>query len=248
MEHSTLTRRKALALAASGLATSFLSRPAHADVAPVLVELFTSQGCSSCPPADKLAGKLMQQPGVIMVSFNVDYWDQLGWRDTLASPDFTERQMDYAHSRGDNNVYTPQMVINGSAYVVGSNQSAVSTAISSARRDTHLRPITFHASDTEFLIDLPDNGSKQEATLWLLAVAPSVSVEIKRGENSGKTITYHNVVRKLVPAGMWDGTATKLKLPRKGIMTAGCKGCIAVLQKDKVGQVLGLAQWGSFGA
>lgn len=190
----------------------------------------------------------MQQPGVMMVSFNVDYWDQLGWRDTLANPDFTERQMDYAHSRGDNDVYTPQMVINGKAHEVGSNETAVTSAMATARRDTHLLPMGFQASETEFQIDLPHSETKVEATLWLFAVAPSVVVEIKRGENSGKTITYHNVVRKLVPAGMWDGTATKLKLPRKGIMIAGCKGCIAVLQQGKVGQVLALAQWGSFGA
>ena len=128
-----LNRRHVLGLTAAGLTLPFITTKASATAAPVLVELFTSQGCSSCPPADKLAAELMKQPGVTVVSFNVDYWDYLGWRDTLAKPEYTTRQMDYAHSRGDNDVYTPQMVINGAAHVVGSNQTAVVDAIASAR-------------------------------------------------------------------------------------------------------------------
>jgi hypothetical protein len=240
-----LTRRKALGLAAAGMISPFLASQASAASSPVLVELFTSQGCSSCPPADRLAGALKNQPGIIMVSLNVDYWDYLGWRDTLARPEYTRRQMDYAHSRGDNDVYTPQMVINGTGHAVGSNRGSVEGAISQARRGSAAVALQMRATENEIIVDMPKGDAGAEATLWVMAIAPEVIVKIERGENSGSSNTYHNVVRKLVPAGMWDGSATTLKLPRKGIMMPDCKACIAVLQKGKVGPVLGLAKWGS---
>ena len=241
MENLSLTRRRALGLA---LASPFIVRPALAATRPVLVELFTSQGCSSCPPADKLAAELKNQPGVTVVSFNVDYWDYLGWRDTLAKPEYTTRQMDYAHARGDNDVYTPQMVFNGEAHAVGSNQSAVANSISKARQKPATVALQLSATEKELIVNLPKGDAGAEATLWILAVAPAVTVKIERGENTGKTITYHNVVRKLVPAGMWDGTATTLKFPRKGIMTPDCNCSIALLQQGKVGPVLGMAVLG----
>lgn len=240
MEKPTLTRRHALGLA---LATPLAIGPSAGATTPVLVELFTSQGCSSCPPADKLAGDLSTHPDLIMVSLNVDYWDYLGWRDTLAKPEYTQRQMDYAHTRGDNDVYTPQMIINGEAHAVGSNQAAVENAIAVARRKAENLALNLKATENELIVELPKGQSGSEATLWLMAIASSVSVKIDHGENTGKSITYHNVVRQLVPAGMWDGTATTLKLPRKGIMSADTKSCIAILQQGKVGPVLALAQW-----
>lgn len=243
MENLSLTRRKALSLAAAGFASPLIAKQASAASTPVLVELFTSQGCSSCPPADRLAAELKNQPGVTVVSLNVDYWDYLGWRDTLAKPEYTARQMDYAHSRGDNDVYTPQMVINGAAHVVGSNQGTVEKAIANARHKPATIAIQLNATEKELIVNLPNGDAGAEATLWLLAIAPTVTVKIERGENTGKTVAYHNVVRNLVPAGMWDGTATTLKLPRKGIMSADTKSCIAVLQHGKVGPVFGMAQW-----
>lgn len=238
-----LTRRKALGMAAVGFAAPFVIKSAAASTAPVLVELFTSQGCSSCPAADRFAAELKNQPGITIVSLNVDYWDYLGWRDTLAKPEHTKRQMDYANSRGDNNVYTPQMIINGEAHAVGSNQATVENAIANARRKPAKVVIQLSATEKELIVNLPSGDAGAEATLWLLAIAPAVSVKIERGENIGKTVVYHNVVRNLVPAGMWDGSATNLKLPRKGIMIADTKSCIAVLQQGKVGPVLGMAQW-----
>lgn len=238
-----ISRRHALGLAAAGLTAPLFPQTAMAEPAPVLVELFTSQGCSSCPPADQLASQLKSQPGVTVVTFNVDYWDYLGWRDTLAKPEYTKRQTDYAHSRGDMDVYTPQMVINGDSHAVGSNQDTVQKAIASARRRVSNLQLHLSATEKELIVNLPKGEAGVEATLWILAVAPVVTVIIERGENSGKSITYQNVVRNLVPAGMWDGSAATLKLPRKGIMTGDSKSCIAVLQKGKVGPVLGMAQW-----
>src|SRR5689334_15138012 len=126
---SSLTRRNMLAFGAAAV----LAKPAFAAVKrPVIVELFTSQGCSSCPPADAYLKTLKEQPDVLALSYHVDYWDYLGWRDTLGGAEFSERQYDYAESRGDKNVYTPQMIINGGKDFVGSQRGLVSSAIAAA--------------------------------------------------------------------------------------------------------------------
>lgn len=244
----TLSRRKALGLASAAMALPFLSVGAKAATAPVLVELFTSQGCSSCPPADKLAAKLKSMPGVIVASLNVDYWDYLGWHDTLAKPEYTQRQMDYAHDRGDNEVYTPQMVVNGAWRAVGSDQSSVEALIETARTKPLATELGLAIDDMEVTISMGNGAEIPEATLWLMAIAPNVDVKIERGENTGSSIAYSNVVRNLVPAGMWNGKANVIKLPRKGIFTADCKSSIAVLQRGKVGPVLGLTSWGDTSA
>lgn len=247
MEHiSQISRRDALSLGAAALAVPLFTPQAQAaSDMPVLVELFTSQGCSSCPAADRLAATLKASTGATVVSFNVDYWDYLGWRDTLAKPEYTQRQMDYAKSRGDNDVYTPQMIIDGDRHAVGSNQAQVTNAISAAYKTQAKLPMTLTANDKELIVELGEGASTPEATLWLMAIAPTVLVKIDRGENAGKEIEYQNVVRKLVPAGLWNGQAAKLTFPRKGIVTGDVKSCLAVLQKDKIGQVLGMANWSS---
>jgi hypothetical protein len=243
MENNTiLTRRKALGFAAAALASPMLVGRSQAAASPVLVELFTSQGCSSCPPADKLAAELKDQPGVTIVSFNVDYWDYLGWKDTLAKPEFTKRQMDYAHARGDNDVYTPQMIFNGDGHAVGSNKGAVTNAISHAQAgvpgiDMHVQLI-----GNSLVVDLPQGKADGEATLWLMAIAPSITVKIERGENSGTSVSYHNVVRNLVKAGSWNGEAAKFTLAKADIMMPECKSCIAVLQEGNLGRMLAMAK------
>ena len=244
----TLSRRKALGLVGAATALPFFPVSAKAATAPVLVELFTSQGCSSCPPADKFAARLKSMPGVHVASLNVDYWDYLGWHDTLAKPEYTQRQMDYAHDRGDNEVYTPQMVVNGAWRAVGSNSSAVESLIEKARARQPVADVSLAVDDMEVTITLGNGAAVPEATLWLMAIAPHVEVRIERGENTGSTIAYSNVVRNLVPAGMWKGKSCVIKLPRKGIFTADCKSCLAVLQRGKVGPVLGIASWGDTSA
>ena len=244
----TLSRRQALSFGAAAMAAPFMASTAQSAAQPVLVELFTSQGCSSCPPADRLAATLKDRPGVQVISFNVDYWDYLGWRDTLASPDYTKRQMDYAHARGDNDVYTPQMVINGNAHVVGSAQSEVEAAIAAAAKSVPKISVVLKATDNDLIVELGDGAAQEEGTLWLMAIAPQVDVKIERGENSGSTVSYHNVVRKLVPAGTWMGKATKLMLPKNNIMIEGSTSCLAVLQKRALGPVLGFAMLTDKGA
>ncbi len=244
----SVSRRGALALLGSAAAIPFIAQKAQAETAPVLVELFTSQGCSSCPPADKLAAQLKSMPGVHLVSLNVDYWDYLGWRDTLAKPEYTQRQMDYAHDRGDNEVYTPQMVVNGAWRAVGSDRSAVEALINTAKTKPFHTDLTLTADDMEVTVTMGEGPAVPEATLWLMSLASHVDVKIDRGENAGNSISYSNVVRNLVPAGMWNGKANTIKMPKKGIFTADSKSCIAVLQRGKVGPVLGLATWGDTSA
>ena len=249
MENTPKTnRRNALGLIAGSVTFPFFSQSAQAKPSLVLIELFTSQGCSSCPPADKLAGALKKQPGVTVVTFNVDYWDYLGWRDTLAKPEYTQRQYDYAASMGESGVYTPQMIINGVAHVVGSQQRKIDAAVEASSKSNAFVDLRLTATDTEFIVDIAEGKAIAEATLWIMSIVPEVSVGIERGENTGKKIVYHNVVNALVPAGMWTGKSTRLTLPRKAIVSRDTKGVIAVLQEGKVGRVLGLQRWGDVGA
>jgi hypothetical protein len=242
MENSILlTRRKALGLAAAGLVAPSLISSAFAATSPVLVELFTSQGCSSCPAADQLAGLLMTQPNISVVSLNVDYWDYLGWKDTLAKPEYTKRQMDYAHARGDMDVYTPQMVINGAAHAVGSNQTAVEDAIANARRHAPVAALTARATDKDIMIDgIPKVSG--EATLWLMSVSPKVDVKIERGENAGKSITYSNVARQLIKLGSLKSTDTQFGVQRSEVLAGDLRDAIVLLQSGDVGPVLGLGK------
>ena len=244
---NTVSRRCLLEASAAWAAAGCLGiagNPAHSSNVSIepktLVELFTSQGCSSCPAADRLAGKLMQRKDVVVVSLNVDYWDYLGWKDTLAKPEFSKRQMNYAHRRGDGDVYTPQMVVNGTVPVVGSKIADVEKAI----RNVPLASVAIElvADRREIRIVLPAGPAGTDATLWLMGITPHVDVAVARGENSGSSIRYHNVVRSLVPAGIWKGQALALALPRKAVMTEGCTDCLAVLQEEMEGNVIGLAQ------
>jgi hypothetical protein len=237
-----LSRRAALGLLAGGIAAPRLAR---ADVpgVPVLIELFTSQGCSSCPPADSLAGELARDPLNFVVSLNVDYWDYLGWHDTLAKPEYSKRQFDYGKSRGDMQVYTPQMVMNGHYHAVGSRPSDVQKFISECREEGLKAKLRLSFDDKEVKAEIaPDANFAGEATLWLMAVEPEVEAVIERGENAGKTVTYYNVVRNMVPAALWKGEAYHGEWMRTAVIPPECRSCIAVLQKDKTGQVIGLAR------
>jgi hypothetical protein len=214
---------------------------------PIIVELFTSQGCSSCPPADAYFKALKDGPDVIALSYHVDYWDYLGWRDTLGSPEFSQRQYDYAKSRGDRNVYTPQTIINGGKHFVGSQRSRVSGGIEAARSEDATDWVDLQMTDnkTDVSISIPAGKPVTEATLWLAAFAPSISTEIKKGENAGRTVDYTNVVRKMVPAGMWHGEAAKIVLPKGSVVPEGCKGWVALLQEGTVGRVIGAVTGGT---
>lgn len=240
MDNISLSRRQALALGSAALFAPRLAMAAKAQ--PVLIELFTSQGCSSCPPADELAADLARDPNNIILSFNVDYWDYLGWRDTLAKPEYTQRQYDYAKSRGDGSVYTPQMVVNGGAHAVGSRRSDVQHEIDNSREQPPPMVIKLAVDKKSISVEIDAGPIEGEATLWLMAVEPRVKQKIERGENTGRDITYINVVRNLVPAAMWSGQAYMESWMRDAVMTKGTSEVVAVLQHNKVGKVIGLAR------
>ena len=241
---SPISRRGCLALGA-GAGVALFAGPAGASKpVEVVVELFSSQGCKSCPAADKLLAELRTMPGVLALTFHVDYWDYLGWKDTLASPEFSQRQYDYAKARGDMDVFTPQMVVNGSKQMVGSQRSEVFAVLAQSRRTSW--PVALSISDTakEMVIEIGAGDAEQEATLWVMPVMERTSVKIEKGEMAGREATYVNVVRKLVPAGMWKGDATRITLPKEGLMPPGATACVALLQQGKLGPVLGCACWG----
>ena len=243
MKNAVITRRHCLTLSAAALAMPIFAKAALSATTPVLVELFTSQGCSSCPAADRLAAKLKTMPGVAVASLNVDYWDYLGWKDTLAKAEYTKRQMDYATQRGDGAIYTPQMVINGAVHVTGSDSAGVASAIAAARMARGFVPITLSA-DAEFVVVALPEG-QGSGNVSLMAISPQVAVKIDRGENSGHSIIYQNVARSLVQIGKWTGDAKTIKVPRSSHLDGDVSGLIAVVQKGTAGPVSGLATWGN---
>jgi hypothetical protein len=213
---------------------------ARAETRGVL-ELFTSQGCSSCPPADKLLGELIRDPSLVAFSLNVDYWDSLGWKDTLADPRNSERQRAYARVRGERGVYTPQLVINGTAHVVGSDKAAIQRALSSAR-DALSVPVRVAVSDGKLSVDLP--SGKGAGEVWVYGLAKEVSIAVARGENRGRTVTYHNVARRWQKLGDWNGKAATWTVPVSDLAGGGVDTAAVVVQSgsaDNPGAMLGAA-------
>jgi hypothetical protein len=244
-----LNRRHVLALAAGAFAAGAAGRVKADTVRPAIVELFTSQGCSSCPPADAFMEEVRAMKDVVALTYNVDYWDYRGWRDTLAAPENSKRQYKYAKARGDMDVYTPQMIIDGISHVVGSQKTAVIAAIRNALSSLPPMwvPVTITANDAEFRItvdEAPPDTPAPTASLWFVSVAPRMPVEIEKGENAGQRIVYLNVVRKLVPVGMWHGERMTLALPKDSVMTEESTSCVALLQMKPLGRMLGCAVWG----
>jgi hypothetical protein len=231
----------------SGVVAMVLLAGPGASEPKAVLELFTSQGCSSCPPADKLLGEYAKRDDVLALSFNVDYWDYLGWKDTLGNPENTERQRSYAAARGDGQVYTPQIVVNGVDHVVGSNRSAVEAAL---KRDGGLPvSIKLEEKDDAITVTVDDNGAAiDHAALWFVIYRSEVTVPIERGENTGKTITYSNVVKKLRPIAMWNGAGMSVDLPKSEITKAKAKRCAVILQTETSsglpGRILGAATIG----
>jgi hypothetical protein len=223
-------------------------RPAHADPRAV-VELFTSQGCSSCPPADKLLGELAKDPSVIALSMPIDYWDYLGWKDTLADSRFSARQKAYSHMRGDRDVYTPQAIINGSIHVVGSDRAGIEGAIDETDKTSGVMSVPVSMSVTGKQINVSVAASRSGAAamhgeVWICSISKAVPISIGRGENSGREVTYHNVVRNLLKVGDWNGSPGSWSVPLENISRDGVDAAAVYVQdgnRDKPGPMLGAA-------
>jgi hypothetical protein len=234
--------RAGCVIAFGALALAHGTLAGETQKAPVLVELFTSQGCSSCPQADQILGELQRRDDVVALSFSIDYWDYIGWRDTLASHENTLRQQTYEKVLPSHRVYTPQMVVDGAEDVVGNQRSQVLEVIAKRAKAASSRvAISLKQSGDTVQVRIA-GGAGQPATVWLAHTLSSRTVNISRGENGGKVITYHNVVRDYAAVGKWSGQALSLDLPAQG-MSGEVTDAVAVwLQTNGQGPVLGAAQ------
>ncbi|WP_323764318.1 DUF1223 domain-containing protein [Marinovum sp.] len=200
-----------LGAAAFGLAGVMGAGTARAQAeagpgAPVVVELFTSQGCSSCPPADELLHKLAARSDVIALALHVDYWDYIGWKDRFALPGHTRRQKGYAKAAGRRMIYTPQMIINGTDHVVGNHPMDVSDLI--AQHEARPRPVTLTLEESGGKTILTLTAASElpgEVRVMLVDYDPQATTEITKGENAGRTISYANIVESWQELGRWDG-------------------------------------------
>jgi len=217
---------------------------AKGDSMPVVVELFTSQGCSSCPPADSFLNDLSRRDDVIALSLHVDYWDYIGWEDPFATPESTNRQRRYAPVLAERSVYTPQMVIDGAAHEVGSKRKAVTRLINSAAMAKRLRVSVDAGLDGagNFIISVPAAKYDGDAAIWLMSFDKGYETPVERGENAGETLHNVNVVREIMHVGDWRGAATKIVIPADALNGAGRAGYVVLLQPKPLGPIIGAAR------
>lgn len=221
---------------------------AAADVPPTVVELFTSQSCYSCPPAEAFLGELAARPDVIALEFHVDYWDQLvygaagKWKDVYSKPAYTARQRAYnAAITGRSGAYTPQIVIDGSHETVGSRRDSVHAAIEAATRDTRPRArVSIMPGAAGGLTVALEGAAKGPAEVWLARFIAARTTDVRAGENNGKSLTNHHVVTELRRIGAWSGGAARVDLPE--VELAPGEGCAILVQDGRPGPILGAAR------
>lgn len=252
-------RATVIAAALAGGGWLSLADASEARAAPaeplVVVELFTSQGCSSCPPANAYLAEIAQRNGVLALSQHVDYWNYMGWKDPFSSAAASKRQKGYANSLGARYVYTPQMVVDGRSQEVGSNREAIEAMLAEARRviDKKLPLRAYAAAINQVKLVLPGapvpakdakepGQTARAATIWLVAYDSSHSSNVERGENRGKTLTTYNVVRAMRSVGEWDGKAQTLMLNLADEIAAGYGNAAVLLQVGKVGPIIAAAR------
>jgi hypothetical protein len=246
MAFTRIARRSGAAL---GICTIIaVVGPAEAEPRAV-VELFTSQGCSSCPPADKVIGDLAKDPSVIALSMPIDYWDYLGWKDTLADSRFSARQRAYSRVRGDREVYTPQAVVNGEVHVIGSDREAVENAIQNTSRGAGVMsvPVTMSIDEHALTVSVAaagDHTQHKRGEVWMCSISRAVPITVGRGENQGRELTYYNVVRNLTKIGDWNGASGSWTVPLENVAREGIDGAVVYVQdgsRDRPGPMLGAA-------
>lgn len=202
----------------------------------VLVELFTSQGCSSCPPADKILLDLDRDDDVIVLGWHVDYWDYLGWKDEFSSPESTARQMGYRERWDLRSLYTPQAVIHGETQVIGSSRRKIEMYVAQFQSEQPVLQIDVVSGIGQIEIGLAALAhSLPEAGVFLVEIIPSATSKIRRGENAGRTIEYINVVKDMTQIGSWDGRSN-IAISAK---VAKGKSYVVVVQANAFGPVLG---------
>ena len=231
--------RKFITFAATALAVlaglTGLAERAAAQTSPVVVELFTSQGCSSCPPADELLGRIADRDDIIALSLHVDYWDYLGWRDVFSSPAHTRRQRDYAGYMGERMVYTPQIVVQGREGMVGSHAHKVEAAIQRHAAQPTAAVVDLMKMEDRLVADItPVGDSRARGRVLMAWYSRAEQVAIRAGENRGRKIVYHNVVRGWSDMGVWRGGRIALTAP-----LPMADGVAVLIQDREVGPILG---------
>ena len=198
-----------------------------------VIEMFTSQGCSSCPPADRVLSELAASEDTLALAWHVDYWDYLGWKDTFASPSNSDRQRAYARAMSKRSIYTPQAVINGRVDVVGSRGNSVMSALAKhAGTESGLTvPIQAKISGDMLSISVDNSPEAKGATLWMVYFDRSRTVDVERGENRGRTLTYFNIVRSIEMIGMVNDNALQTEFALSDITRRGHDSCALILQK-----------------
>jgi hypothetical protein len=224
-----------------------ISHPALAEPRAV-VELFTSQGCSSCPAADEILGDLSKDSSIVALSMPIDYWDYLGWKDTLADNRFTARQKAYSQMRGDRDVYTPQVIVNGSANVIGSDRAGIENAILNTQKAVGVMsvPVTMTLSGKQINVSVAASKATTpgHGEVWICSVSKAVPISIGRGENRGRQVTYYNVVRNILKVGDWNGTSGNWSVPLENVSRDGVDAAVVYVQdgnREKPGPMLGAA-------
>lgn len=204
-----------------------------------VVELYTSQGCSSCPPADEYLRKLATEPGVIALALHVDYWDYIGWTDKFGNPKFTDRQKAYAHAGGSNTIYTPQMIVGGVDRVEGTDPALVEGAI--RRHQAALAPVALHLVRHGERVQIAaeaDPPLQVPLHVQLVRYHPNARVHIEYGENAGQVLDYANIVTAWSLLGTWDGRS-----PLQLTATAeGDDPVVVILQEDGPGRIYAAAE------
>jgi hypothetical protein len=229
-----------LAAAGATVASGLMPRVAEAGTdGPWLVELFTSQGCSSCPPADAYLGSLARRADIVALSFHVDYWDYIGWKDKYASRDTTERQRAYARVLKQRYVYTPEMVVEGAAHDTGRERGTIETLLAQARKKAQPRatPELSLAADGSLLVQLqPYTLESGAADVTLMVYDRRHATPVASGENQGRMLENFNVVRRMKSLARWDGGAANWTIPER--LQSG-QGAAVIVQGTDHGPVLG---------
>jgi hypothetical protein len=211
-----------------------------APVKPVLVELFTAQGCEGCPQADLALGELAKKKGVVALTFSVDIWDYTGWTDTFAEPEFTERQKAYVKRLKLREIYTPEVVVDGAGQAEGLNKDAVAALIAKAAKAKTTGPTVRISNEGDSVALTAARAPAVPADVWLVRYDPKPhEVKVKAGDNRGKTVVVTNVVKELTKIGQWRGRAKRFDLPDA---TAEGLKTVVIVQAPRGGPVLALGR------
>lgn len=215
-----------------------IAQPAQADQRPVVVELFTSQGCSSCPPADAILSELRERDDVIAIALHVDYWDYIGWKDEFGDPVHVDRQRAYASQAGRRSIYTPQMIVNGLTDIVGAKPMILSKAIAKYKEMPARMQLQVQRGQGQIQIEgTVPSGAVRPMEIHVVSITPSHTSKITRGENRSKTFEYTNIAHDWTVIGNWDGQSP-LSLSAK---VAGDDPVVVLVQEAQAGPIVAAA-------